>query len=408
MKKIIMYIALMILLSVSVIAVDCFNADTNGDGWVDLGDFVVIRANFGRGGLVNSTPCSEANDWCDWADLDRSGNVGNDDFTIFLANWGKSGCDAPPVIVCSSSSDCGASTGATYCAHWDNNLLIHNYTQQVCGNPGTNNSYCYQSDNYTTVNCANGCADGACSAGTIPEDNETVPENNGTNTTGNVTSCTQASDCGVGINRTYCSGGNAIHEIRYAMCYYPGTEQSQCGESGSTAKEVCSNGCSNGVCLEGNGTNPTNNGTSYNSSTRLSTGCVWWYGNNVQVPNALNSDGRGPWGYVNSCTGESGGRCSFRTATGGVIPCDTCSGGVCAGVNATITGGNESGNATVVNRSAEHTLRCAGVDLNGDGAVTDTDIVLFDTYINDGNAAGDINGDGNVSFADLSIIEGCR
>lgn len=51
------------------------------DGKVDFKDYAVITSNFGR------TDCNSTNKWCDYADLDRNGDVNNLDLRSFNGQW---------------------------------------------------------------------------------------------------------------------------------------------------------------------------------------------------------------------------------------------------------------------------------------------------------------------------------
>ena len=58
----------------------CRCGDFDGDGDVDLSDFVYVFTNWLRDDCVG-------HDWCERADIDRSGNVGADDVALAAYNW---------------------------------------------------------------------------------------------------------------------------------------------------------------------------------------------------------------------------------------------------------------------------------------------------------------------------------
>ncbi len=55
--------------------------DLNGDGWVDLYDIAYLSAHWGL------TGCDEGNDYCQRADINKSGQVNNADLDLLLVYW---------------------------------------------------------------------------------------------------------------------------------------------------------------------------------------------------------------------------------------------------------------------------------------------------------------------------------
>jgi pectate lyase len=62
----------------------CDWADINRDGNVDYADFIVMMAEWNEA-------CS-AYDWCSGADINRSGEVGMDDYIVLCQRWNDTGC----------------------------------------------------------------------------------------------------------------------------------------------------------------------------------------------------------------------------------------------------------------------------------------------------------------------------
>lgn len=56
-------------------------ADLDGDGWVDMEDMACLSAQWGR------TDCGELNYYCDYADIDQTGQIGLGDLEIMAIRW---------------------------------------------------------------------------------------------------------------------------------------------------------------------------------------------------------------------------------------------------------------------------------------------------------------------------------
>lgn len=55
--------------------------DLDGDGWVDMNDLNILMASWGM------TGCDEGNDYCQRADIDQSGQVGQGDLELLAVYW---------------------------------------------------------------------------------------------------------------------------------------------------------------------------------------------------------------------------------------------------------------------------------------------------------------------------------
>ncbi|MFH1696412.1 MAG: NosD domain-containing protein [Candidatus Diapherotrites archaeon] len=141
-------------------------------------------------------------------------------------------CQASVPIECYSWDECGAIvSGNPYC---DANAVMQDTNTPLCLNAGTAQSACDLNISTVTVEeCAYGCLDGNC----------TLSQGE----------CDSAAECGtVSVGLPYCSGSNVVQDTNTPTCTSPGTPQSACDISTSTATlETCQNGCLNGNCLEG-------------------------------------------------------------------------------------------------------------------------------------------------------------
>jgi len=103
------------------------------------------------------------------------------------------------------------------------------------------------------VSCANGCFNGACIAG----------NNTGGNSTNQTITCYNNAQCNPTTTR-YCQNNSACISTTYYNCNNPGTIYSACVPSGGSGGcTICPNGCFNGACLPGNGTNNSTNSTTH-------------------------------------------------------------------------------------------------------------------------------------------------
>ena len=140
----------------------------------------------------------------------------------------------PPVITCNNNADCD-----------DEN----SHTEDVCINPGEENSYCSNENivclqnsecddlnNHTEDSCVNpGQENSYCTH----ETHEDIL-------------CLINSECGTNgyINQPSCSNGNVVQDYQTFTCNNPGTTSSSCSSNSSPqVKQTCQYGCSNGACL---------------------------------------------------------------------------------------------------------------------------------------------------------------
>ena len=92
MKKVLLLLFGLVLLSASAFASNwCNGADIDMDGTVGNVDRVSLGASYG------STDCSVLNNWCFRRDINRDGRVNVGDLGILGANYGRTDC-APTVV----------------------------------------------------------------------------------------------------------------------------------------------------------------------------------------------------------------------------------------------------------------------------------------------------------------------
>ncbi|MBS3088432.1 hypothetical protein J4402_01485 [Candidatus Pacearchaeota archaeon] len=170
-------------------------------------------------------------------------------------------------IECSSNSDCGtgALTGNRFCQSGD---VYQNFKNHTCNNPGKTSSSCSSSTTPKLIqDCIFGCANGtcivpACSTNTDCDDSnnytEDICKNPGTSQSyceHNPIACLKNMDCGFNelIGNLFCSSNNlnVLQLFQSWICLSPGTAQSSC--SSSTTPQIiqtCSDICVNGECKD--------------------------------------------------------------------------------------------------------------------------------------------------------------
>ncbi|MFH1332276.1 MAG: hypothetical protein ABIH63_03245 [archaeon] len=144
---------------------------------------------------------------------------------------GSTASTTPPT--CSSSSDCGVD-GYVSDPTCSGNNVTRLYQTFTCSNPGTQQSSCSASNSTGVVEgCSYQCSGGVCTQPPII--------------------CSQNSDCGIDgyVDNPFCSANNVTRTYQTFTCNNPGTNQSSCSTSNSTAVvEKCNHTCSNGVCTQ--------------------------------------------------------------------------------------------------------------------------------------------------------------
>jgi hypothetical protein len=82
-------------------------------------------------------------------------------YTFFINITDPNAPEYPPPEgpACYEDSDCGFTTRNYYC---DGYFLVTETTNWFCGDPGTNDSYCYSEITSSSITCEFGCENGAC------------------------------------------------------------------------------------------------------------------------------------------------------------------------------------------------------------------------------------------------------
>lgn len=151
----------------------CEGADINRDGVVDDSDQQIIWDFATPVTICDDLNDSETRDLCYSADLNNNGQVDPADDVIHDANYGRTDCGEDEItetIACYTGYDCGETEWDAHC-DGDDSWCI-DYVIPVCENPGTNNSYCTETER---TECSSCHSDKICQAGECVEEssNET-------------------------------------------------------------------------------------------------------------------------------------------------------------------------------------------------------------------------------------------
>ncbi|MBS3079124.1 putative metal-binding motif-containing protein [Candidatus Pacearchaeota archaeon] len=172
-------------------------------------------------------------------------------------------------INCNTNSQCGTNgfVGDLFCQYGN---AYQNFITYTCNSPGTTSSSCSSSLNpQLKQTCGSGqiCSSGvciniACSSNSDCNDNnantQDVCLNPGTQQSAcqhNPIACSSNSQCGVDgwIDGLFCQNNNVFQNYKTYTCNNPGTSQSSCTNNiVAQLKQTCSYGCSNGVCNQNN------------------------------------------------------------------------------------------------------------------------------------------------------------
>ncbi|MBS3079258.1 hypothetical protein J4218_04005 [Candidatus Pacearchaeota archaeon] len=169
---------------------------------------------------------------------------------------------APTFLIDCGDSSCG-SFGTNYCKT-DGNV----YHQKTCNDKGCSNGTCFSTfrvDEQLVQTCSKGCSNGQCrpecaSNADCNDNNSNTQDiclNPGTQQSvcqHNIVGCNADSDCGTSrfLNQLTCQNGNVFDSYIIFMCMNPGTGTSSCmNHTESRQVTNCTNGCQNGMCLEG-------------------------------------------------------------------------------------------------------------------------------------------------------------
>ncbi|MBD3248712.1 hypothetical protein GF336_01585 [Candidatus Woesearchaeota archaeon] len=186
-------------------------------------------------------------DYCipDWQPYNTSCTDGNltkyyeDDNNCYAQTGLSSDIDGRPAnqtfgcgtIACSADSDCGTDgfLGNNRCNADD---IWDDYRTYTCLNPGTISAECSSDDNYEIKEtCTGTCNNRTCVDVT----------------------CSADSDCGADgyLGDDHCQGTDVWETYREYTCLNPGTLEAECSYSGTEQeKEVCSEVCEDGQCME--------------------------------------------------------------------------------------------------------------------------------------------------------------
>jgi uncharacterized repeat protein (TIGR01451 family) len=220
-------------------------------------------------------------------------------------------CNNPPVITCSTNSQCGAPTlGAAFCK--DGNVY-KTRTTPTCQNPGTASSVCASTtSDELQQTCQNGCTGGTCNTVNI--------------------ACSTDSQCGtnVYVGGPFCQNNDVYKNFKTFTCQNPGTASSYC--TNSTAPQLQNNCTANQTC---------NGGSCVNNTPNLTVSCS-------SSPNPINttqsttftatpSGGTGNYTYQWSlgCSSSTSSTCSRTFTTAGIYAAQV-----------TVTSGTQSQSAT--------------------------------------------------------------
>ncbi|MBI9016212.1 MAG: SUMF1/EgtB/PvdO family nonheme iron enzyme [Phycisphaerae bacterium] len=138
MKKMIVFICMVLLLASMNARGDCPVADANGDCKVNLEDFAILAA------LWLNPSCNENNNWCDKTDIDKSGDVGMNDLAIITENW-FIGINGPDGIIFANIPAGTFQMGDNFNEGYSDELPVHTVTLssfQMSKHEITNGQYC--------------------------------------------------------------------------------------------------------------------------------------------------------------------------------------------------------------------------------------------------------------------------
>ncbi|MBN1645826.1 hypothetical protein JW868_02185 [Candidatus Woesearchaeota archaeon] len=82
MKKSLVYVGMLVLMTALVLAYVCSDADFDGDGYVGPADYAIFGSWYG------TQNCSVNNSYCNGTDINEDGYVGVADHAIFAGLYG--------------------------------------------------------------------------------------------------------------------------------------------------------------------------------------------------------------------------------------------------------------------------------------------------------------------------------
>ena len=145
-----------------------------------------------------------------------------------LAERGHGGGGGSITIACNTNSDCGVDfPSALFCL---GNQIIQNFTSVTCNAPSSSSSYCSNTTQAVlNQTCSSACFQGQCVS----------------------VACNTNSDCGTDFpSAPFCTGNNITRLFTTFTCQAPGTLSSSCSNSTQPILvQQCTNGCSNGQCI---------------------------------------------------------------------------------------------------------------------------------------------------------------